>query len=270
MDMTRRLARGMSRTGTRPEGGGGGHDGTAPGLDLDVASRALPGVEPGVEPGEEPGEEASRASDDVGVTGGLAEGVHQGAVPLARTMAQALTEAQGGPWPRAVACGWTPGTCGVLSRAQGQGGSGGLFRAQGFSWVELMMVLGVVALLATLAWPSWVAHWQQVRRMQAQAQMVAWHVEWVRQVQASGAAEPGPADRAPPSPAGPAYDWVLERSTPVPGQQAERWVLWAYPRPGQAADPCGVIGLDESGLRYAQGQALWTGLSPVEAWRCWP
>ena len=57
---------------------------------------------------------------------------------------------------------------------------------------------------------------------------------------------------------------------PESRQQAERWVLWAHPRPGQAADPCGVIGLDESGLRYAQGQALWTGLSPVEAWRCWP
>jgi type IV pilus assembly protein PilE len=142
---------------------------------------------------------------------------------------------------------------------------------RGFTLIELMMALIVVAILAALAWPSYAAYLRQGRRMEGELALVnrlqqeqqyfAEHHSYVEfSADAPQAVLPWWSGSAPSSSA---YEL---RARPCEGQPLTQCVLVeAIPGTGRVdasfRDPdCGTLSLQTSGERDATGPAA----------RCWP
>lgn len=130
---------------------------------------------------------------------------------------------------------------------------------QGLTLLELMIVLVIVALLATIAWPGFAEHFQRVRRQDAittllriQLQQEQWRA---RDTDYASLAELG---------------WTPARSLDghyrlqLRGRGAAGFRVIARPRASgpQAGDPCGAFALDQDGPVLASGYAdarCWRG-----------
>lgn len=117
-------------------------------------------------------------------------------------------------------------------------------RSTGFSLIELMIAVTVVAILAAIAWPSYTAYLARVRRGAARSSLVQ-TAQWLERAATTVGRYPAAAF-IPPSllrVEGGHYQ-VSARTTDT------EFTLEAAPTGAQAADRCGTLTLSQTGERY--------------------
>ncbi len=118
---------------------------------------------------------------------------------------------------------------------------------KGFTLIELLIALACVALLASLAWPSYQSLIMRSQRAQARASLLQ-AAHWMERAASANGRYPLAAD-VPTS--------VLQ----VDGQRyqmtvnstAQSYTLSAIPLGTQTADACGVLIVNHLGVRSVQG-----------------
>ncbi len=131
-----------------------------------------------------------------------------------------------------------------------------------FTLIEVMIVLVIVAVLATIALPQYTSYVQRTHRAQARAALLQ-AAQWLERAATAQGAYP---DRA----AIPAGVLAVEGDRYTVGFKtlnASAFVLQATPRAAQSADECGVFELSEAGLRTQSATALVA--APLSAQACW-
>lgn len=119
-------------------------------------------------------------------------------------------------------------------------------RARGFTLIELMIVVAVVAILAAIAIPSYTEHVRTSRRAQAKADLVelAQIMERHHTVQNTYAGADLPYDQSP-------RDGTSHYTLSLSGNAtASAFTLQAVPtQRGQEKDKCGTLTLDQAGRK---------------------
>lgn len=138
-------------------------------------------------------------------------------------------------------------------------------RLQGFTLIELMVVVVVIAILGAIAYPSYQAHINKSRRADAQVGLVELAQFMERHYTSNGGYLSGgntggaPALPFTSTPKGSNSSfYTLSLLNPV---SAQAYVLQAIPENAMADDKCGTLTLSNTGVK---GQAA--GLSLSECW----
>lgn len=120
----------------------------------------------------------------------------------------------------------------------------------GFTLIELVIVVAMLAVLMTLAMPSYRVYVMRAHRTEAIAQMLQ-----VAQCQERTRADRGSYDPGQCLPGSlPRYQFAYQA-----GSGAQAWTVRALPRDAQATDDCGALELSHTGARHSDG----------DDWRCW-
>ena len=130
-------------------------------------------------------------------------------------------------------------------------------KAQGFSLIELMIVVAVMGILAVIAIPNYQRYTQDARRADAQAVMLNYVARLERNFSVNSTYLVGTPAVAPPLPANPeGYTLSFPAATPV---TATTFVLSAAPVAGgpQATDRCGTMTISNTGARTADEANCW-------------
>jgi type IV pilus assembly protein PilE len=119
--------------------------------------------------------------------------------------------------------------------------------SRGFTLIELLIALACVALLASLAWPSYQSLMARSQRAQARAALLQ-AAHWMERAASANGSYPLPADV-------PASVLQIEgqRYKMTVASTAQSFSLSATPLGSQAADACGVLTLNQLGVRSVQG-----------------
>ena len=119
--------------------------------------------------------------------------------------------------------------------------------SHGFTLIELLIALACVALLASLAWPSYQSLILKSQRAQARASLLQ-TAHWFERAASANGSYPSAAD-------------VPASLLQVEGQRykmtvtstAQSYTISATPLGAQAADTCGVLTVNHLGVRSVQG-----------------
>ncbi len=119
--------------------------------------------------------------------------------------------------------------------------------SRGFTLIELLIALACVALLASLAWPSYQSLILKSQRAQARASLLQ-AAHWFERAASANGSYPSAAD-------------VPANVLQIDGQRykmtvvstAQSYTLSATPLGTQAADVCGVLTVNHLGMRSVQG-----------------
>ena len=136
---------------------------------------------------------------------------------------------------------------------------------RGFSLIELLVVLLIVGLLASLAWPSYRAHVQRSHRVQAattllQAQQF---MERFYSVQGSYLNAAGQKPSLPAALQSVTVDGQTLYAVQIEQAEALAYQLRAEPQGVMRSDACGVLTLSHTGLKGRSG----TAPTVQECWR---
>ncbi len=127
-------------------------------------------------------------------------------------------------------------------------------RQLGFTLLELMVVVVIVAILAAIAYPSYTQYVLKTRRTAAMACVSEYsnYMEryYTTNLKYTGAPAPG-LDCQGPQQTGKYY--TIDPGTPT----ASTYTLTATPIGGQGSDSCGVLGLNQAGVRTASQTTCW-------------
>jgi len=131
----------------------------------------------------------------------------------------------------------------------------GRTRTAGFTLIELMIAVAVVAILAAVALPSYQQYVMRSNRAQAQSFMMAVMVRqqqflvdtrsYAATVTATGVPVPSAVDAS--------YTVAL----PAPGTNPPGFTLTLTPKSRQATDACGALVLTHTGARTAATANCW-------------
>jgi type IV pilus assembly protein PilE len=118
---------------------------------------------------------------------------------------------------------------------------------KGFTLIELLIALACVALLATLAWPSYQSLILRSQRAQARASLLQ-AAHWFERAASANGSYPLATDV-------PASVLQIEgqRYKMTVASTAQSYTLSATPLGTQAADTCGILTVNHLGVRGAQG-----------------
>ena len=127
---------------------------------------------------------------------------------------------------------------------------------KGFTLIELLIALASIALLASLAWPSYQNLILRSQRAQARAALLQ-AAHWLERAASTNGSYPLTAD-------------VPANVLQVDGQRykmtvistAQSYTLSAIPLGAQAADTCGTLTLNHLGVRGVQG----TSQTAAQCW----
>lgn len=121
-------------------------------------------------------------------------------------------------------------------------------KASGFTLVELIVVMAVVAILAAIAIPSYSQY--VLRNNRAQAQVVMSQVASLQQQYLLNRRQYGSlADLGATVPADVAAHYNVTVATDLPAVGSPTFTLTATPIGGQASDRCGTMTLDQAGAK---------------------
>jgi len=134
-------------------------------------------------------------------------------------------------------------------------------RSKGFSLIELLVVVAVIALLTGLALPGYQAYLQRARRTDAREALLR-GAQWLERVASIHGQYPETA----------AYPAALALSGAghyriqyLPSADLAAYTLTAQRQGVQASDPCGDLVLDQAGQRSVLNPAA--GSPPAECWQ---
>ncbi len=135
-----------------------------------------------------------------------------------------------------------------------QGRTGLLANARGFTLIELMIVVAVVAILAAIAYPSFQDQIRKSRRAQAKADLVE-YAALAERFHTTNNSYVG--FRLPftvsPREAGANVRYNLTPNTPFAA--ANTYTITATPVGAQAADRCGTLSVNQAGVKTETGAA---------------
>jgi len=122
----------------------------------------------------------------------------------------------------------------------------------GFTLVEMLISLGLLALLAATALPAYDGHVRRAHRAEARTALLQVAHRLERQATATGAYPLGELPEALASV--PSGRYRIVRLPPASDlEAATRFTLSAVPQGGQARDPCGSFTLSNAGERGLLG-----------------
>lgn len=125
---------------------------------------------------------------------------------------------------------------------------------RGFTLIELMITVAVVAILTALALPSYREYLRKSRRAEAQAFLLAVAArEQQFLVDTRAYASLTTVNLAMPSNVAAAYDIAVVPSDGPP----PTFTITATPKSDQASEPCGTLGIDQTGAKTATGSGCW-------------
>ena len=124
-------------------------------------------------------------------------------------------------------------------------------RVRGFSLIELMIVVAVVAILAAIAVPSYQEQVRKSRRAQAKADLVeyAQAAERFFTVNNTYVGFNLPATKSPREANAPTYYTLGIQSTP------RTFTITATAQGAQASDRCGNLSINQAGVKTSSGPA---------------
>jgi type IV pilus assembly protein PilE len=140
----------------------------------------------------------------------------------------------------------------------------GRARLSGFTLIEVMIVVAVVAILGAIAFPSYQEHIRKSRRADCTVVMTTLAAALERRYSTTAPATyigapqiPVGLTTCPPTPGagGAFYNLTL------PGVTATTFTIWATPAGAQADDKCGTLTLTHAGVKDTS-----SGLEPRECW----
>ena len=117
----------------------------------------------------------------------------------------------------------------------------------GFTLIELLIALACVALLASLAWPSYQSLILRSQRAQARASLLQ-AAHWLERAASANGSYPL-ANDVPTS----VLQIDEQRYKMSVTSTAQSYTLSATPQGTQAADSCGVLTVNHLGVRSVQG-----------------
>ena len=120
-------------------------------------------------------------------------------------------------------------------------------RQHGFTLIELLIALACVALLASLAWPSYQSLILRSQRAQARASLLQ-AAQWLERAASANGSYPL-ANDVPTS----VLQIDEQRYKMSVTSTAQSYTLSATPQGTQAADSCGVLTVNHLGVRSVQG-----------------
>lgn len=130
-----------------------------------------------------------------------------------------------------------------------------IFAQRGFTLIEVMIVVVVIAILAAVAMPNYTRYVQRGYRAQAMASLLQ-DANWMQQQFTVNNSYPATTAVLPQN-GNPKYNITINAST------ASTFTLWAAP---VTNDKCGTFTLDNTGLRNTRGD----GATPIAtAADCW-
>ena len=134
--------------------------------------------------------------------------------------------------------------------------------AEGFTLIELMIVVAVVALLAAIALPSYTQYVQRSHRAHARTALLQ-TAQWLERAATAQGSYPAAA-------AIPAGVMAVEGgryNVAVNAINAATFVLQATPNAAQGTDGCGIFQLNEAGVRtQVATETVQNTLPPQECW----
>jgi type IV pilus assembly protein PilE len=122
----------------------------------------------------------------------------------------------------------------------------------GFTLIETIMVIGIMAILAALVYPAYTRHFLKSRRIEAQTTLLELSQFMERHYTRQGSYLDAqlPITRLPQT--GPAhYHFSLDPLA------AQSYTLNAIPTPQQEVDGCGTLSLTQTGAKIAEAEQCW-------------
>jgi type IV pilus assembly protein PilE len=126
-------------------------------------------------------------------------------------------------------------------------------KASGFTLVEMMVVVAVIAILAAIAFPSYQAHLRKSKRAEAQAFMMAFAARQQQLMVDTRAFGATVTAVGVPVPANVSAAYTL--SMPAPG--TADFTLTLTPNADQASEKCGTLAIDQNGTKTAATSGCW-------------
>jgi type IV pilus assembly protein PilE len=128
-------------------------------------------------------------------------------------------------------------------------------RLRGFTLIELMIAVAVVAILAAVALPSYQEHIRRSVRAEAQAYMMAVAARQQQFLVDTRGYAATLADVGVTMPAGVARAYTA--TMPAPSVVPPTFTLTLTPQGAQASERCGTLSIDQAGAKTAAVAGCW-------------
>ena len=135
---------------------------------------------------------------------------------------------------------------------------------RGFTLIEVMIVVAIVAILAAIALPSYNEYIRRGHRAEARAALLQ-GAQWMERAATATGTYPLTADFPNALTTIPSNRYAITvASPPASAASGTAFTLTAAPQTGQTGDKCGSYTLTHNGLRGANG--VTTGAIVTECW----